>query len=195
MAQERHGDAEMLMRDVLAGQTLLYGEDGQTTLITKEVLAVILDHVGQTHEAESLFREVVAGKIQLYGGADNLDVCLTQASLAGVIEEVGGRNEEAEELYRSILAVMTSLRMYDNATANELIEDVRASLEQLEAERAPPSLAPRVLFDDAGVFGDGRDKGAGEGGRVADESSGCAAPRRPSETPQCGSAFRFFCSS
>ena len=97
----RSGEAETILRELLADRLRVQGEDHLGTLATRHDLAAALGVQGRFGEAEELYRRLLADDYRLRG-PDHRETLAARSNLARVIG-LRGRYAEAEDLSRQVL--------------------------------------------------------------------------------------------
>ncbi len=97
----RSGEAETILRELLADRLRVQGEDHLGTLATRHDLAAALGVQGRFGEAEELYRRLLADDYRLRG-PDHRETLAARSNLARMIG-LRGRYAEAEDLSRQVL--------------------------------------------------------------------------------------------
>ena len=100
--RKKNNTAEPLMREAVASQRDVLGNQHRETLKSISNLALLLQDQGKLAEAEALFREALVSRISALGGKHR-DTLAAMANLARLLQEQGDL-AESEKLAREALA-------------------------------------------------------------------------------------------
>jgi len=151
VALTRFAEAEQMLRQLLADQHRILGDEDRDTMVSQRVLARLAGLQGRHQEAERMYRRLLADRQRLLGD-EHPETLATRHGLAGMVERVG-EYAEAERMFRELLAVQQRILGEDHQECLEIRSGLGRSVEDQHRYKEAEQLYRQLLADDQRVLG------------------------------------------